>query len=71
LSVLIDPLKGLGKNRQYITLGIEIMTALMVPMGVGFWIDSIYDTTPWGLICGVLLGFAVVMTLLVKTVREN
>jgi F0F1-type ATP synthase assembly protein I len=37
---------------------VEAVLALLIAMGVGYWLDERYDTEPWLLMTGVVLGFA-------------
>jgi ATP synthase protein I len=36
----------------------ELLGGVLVGLAIGFGVDRIFRTTPWGLIVGVLLGFA-------------
>jgi len=36
----------------------ELIGGVLVGMAAGFIVDRVFKTTPWGLIGGVLLGFA-------------
>ncbi len=37
---------------------VEAVLALLIAMGIGYWLDERYDTDPWLLMTGVVLGFA-------------
>ncbi len=41
---------------RYSTLGIEFAAAVAGFALVGFWIDRHYETKPWGLLIGAILG---------------
>ena len=41
---------------RYSTLGIEFVAAVAGFALVGFWIDRHYETKPWGLLIGAVLG---------------
>jgi len=66
-----DPFNNLGESRKYITLGAEIMSALVGPIILGSLIDYYFGYTPWGLVLGVVLGFLMVMMVLVKIVSDG
>lgn len=38
---------------------VELLAGVLVGLGLGFGVDRLFDTTPWGILGGVLLGFAV------------
>ena len=57
-----------GDGRSQAAVGIEwasristIGMELAVPAGAGYWLDKRWDTQPWLLIAGAVLGFAVFM----------
>ena len=60
-------LSGYG---QYIQFGIQIGVTMAVPVLVGNWLDSRYDTGPWLMLAGVALGFISMLWTLVKTAVE-
>lgn len=35
----------------------EAVVAILIAMGIGYWVDGRYDTSPWGLLLGTALGF--------------
>lgn len=39
-------------------LGLEMGAAVAIGAWVGWWLDGRYDTGPWGILGGVLLGGA-------------
>lgn len=38
-------------------IGLEFMAGTVVGMGIGWGIDSYFDSTPWGLLIFTILGF--------------
>ena len=52
---------------RYMGIGMECALAVIVMAGVGLWIDHRYETQPWGILIGALLGIAGGMYLLIKT----
>ena len=48
------------------TLGLEFAMAVALGTGAGFWIDRKLGTTPWAMIGGLLLGFALAMYIVIK-----
>jgi ATP synthase protein I len=49
-------------------VGFEVAIGVALGIVVGAWIDNKYKTSPWGVIIGLLLGFAGGMYLLIKDV---
>lgn len=52
------------------TLGLEFAVAVALGIAGGYWIDSHYQTTPWGTIGGVVVGFALGMYILVRRAQQ-
>jgi F0F1-type ATP synthase assembly protein I len=44
------------RTARYASLGIEVGLSVVVGAGLGWWIDGQFDSGPWGLIGGVILG---------------
>lgn len=52
------------------TLGLEFAVAVAMGVGVGFWLDKKWGSTPWAMVAGVMLGFALGMYIIVKESRR-
>jgi ATP synthase protein I len=48
----------------------ELIGGVLVGLALGFVIDRVAGTTPWGLIGGVLLGFAVAVWMAWRTAKR-
>jgi len=48
----------------------EAVMAILVGAGVGYWIDRRFETTPYGVIGGVVIGFAAMVLRLLRLGRE-
>lgn len=35
----------------------EAVIAILIAAGIGLWVDGRYDTSPWGLLIGTVVGF--------------
>jgi F0F1-type ATP synthase assembly protein I len=35
----------------------EAVVAILIAAGIGWWIDSRFETSPWGLLIGTAIGF--------------
>lgn len=44
---------------------------MVVPLGVGWWIDSVIHTRPWCMVLGAIMGFLVVMSELVQLAKDS
>ena len=44
---------------------------MIIPVGVGWWADSAWNTSPWLMLLGVVLGFVVSMMELMQLARES
>ena len=44
---------------------------MVVPLGLGWWADSSWKTTPWCMILGAGLGFVIAMLQLIHLARES
>jgi F0F1-type ATP synthase assembly protein I len=47
---------SLREYSPYLTLGFQLAAAVVVFSLIGAWLDSRWDTSPWLLLCGLLLG---------------
>jgi F0F1-type ATP synthase assembly protein I len=51
-------------------MGLEFITAVALLGGVGWWLDKRWNTSPWLLIAGVGLGFAVGLYRMIVTAKK-
>ena len=49
----------------------EAVVAILIASGIGYWVDSRYDTSPWGLLLGTALGFASFVIRLLRLGRQR
>lgn len=56
---------------RYLSLGVEIAGTLAIPIGIGFWIDSFWDTSPWFLLSGAIIGVLLFFGLLLRLSRSQ
>lgn len=50
-----------GKNRGQGAVyqgAFEAVIALLIAVGIGYWLDGHFDTAPWLLLIGTAIGFA-------------
>ena len=48
----------------------EAVVAILIAAGIGYWVDSRYDSSPWGLLLGTALGFASFVMRLLRLGRQ-
>ncbi len=48
----------------------EAVGAVLVACGIGFFVDGRWDTSPWGVVVGVVIGFAAMVLRLVRLGHE-
>ncbi|WP_440998681.1 AtpZ/AtpI family protein [Fodinibius sp. SL11] len=51
---------------EYLSLGGEIAAGLSVPIFIGYGLDSYFDTSPWLLLVGCLIGIVNIFILIFK-----
>ena len=44
---------------------------MVIPAGIGWWVDVKWKTTPWFTIVGVVLGFIVAMLEIVRLAKDS
>lgn len=48
----------------------EALFAILIGVGLGYWVDSSFETAPWGLLVGLGLGFGAFVLRLVRLARQ-
>ena len=51
-------MKGLHSVSKYLGLGFQIAGAILIPVLIGVYVDSVFNITPLGVIAGSIFGFA-------------
>jgi len=54
----------------YLNLGTQMAATILVLGGAGWWIDSKWQSAPWGLIVGLMLGAAVGLTQFLRMIQQ-
>jgi F0F1-type ATP synthase assembly protein I len=49
-------------------IGLEIAVAVGLGVAIGYWVDGRWDSGPWGVLVGAMLGLATGMYLLIRDV---
>ena len=48
----------------------EAVGAIVIAIGIGYWVDTRYETTPTGVLSGAVIGFAAFVLRLVRLGRQ-
>ena len=57
---------------RYLGIGLEIAIGVALGYVIGAWIDRRWDSSPWGVLAGTMLGLAGGLYLLIKdAIRLN
>lgn len=59
---------GANDFGRYATLGLQYALSIALLTGLGWWLDSLWSTTPWLLVAGVVLGVVAGFVNLVRAV---
>ena len=55
---------------QITTLGTEFAVAEILGVGLGFWLDSKWNTSPWMLVLGAIGGFLLGFYIILRAAKE-
>ena len=58
-----------GLGRAY-RLAAEFVAAILVGLGIGWGVDQVFNTSPWGMIILLLLGFAAGVVNVIRATAE-
>lgn len=59
-------LEELQKAGPLLGLGAQIAAVMIVPVVAGYYIDRYYESSPWGIIIGMIAGFLAFFNLIWK-----
>jgi F0F1-type ATP synthase assembly protein I len=45
-----------SKYAPYLSLGLEIAVGVTLPILIGYWLDEYFETSPWILLTGCVVG---------------
>jgi len=48
----------------------EAVTAILIAAGLGYWLDTKYETSPYGLLIGTVVGFSAFVLRLIRLGRQ-
>jgi F0F1-type ATP synthase assembly protein I len=53
------------------SVGIEFVLSVLLPGGLGYWLDNKFGTTPWLMLVGGLFGCVAGFYVLLKAIRKT
>ena len=59
-----------GAGTSYLTLGMQLALAVIVFFFFGRWLDSVWGTAPWMMLCGLLVGIGGGLYGFIRTVLQ-
>lgn len=63
--------KNLSQYAQYIALGTHIAASMIIPVVIGIYVDNRWNTAPWGVVIGALLGFGALISIVLKLAMKT
>ncbi|PWN06247.1 hypothetical protein DDZ15_10485 [Rhodohalobacter mucosus] len=61
---------GFKSYLQYVSFGTEIAVAVGAPILLGYWLDTVFDTSPYLTLSGVLLAVILFILMLIRLIRK-
>lgn len=55
-----------SKYAEYLSLGAEIAAAMVLPILAGYWLDEYFETSPWLILTGCLVGIVNVLIVIFR-----
>lgn len=49
---------------EFISLGGEIAAGIVIPILIGYWLDNYFETSPWLLLIGCVVGIVNIFILI-------
>ncbi|MFU8812254.1 MAG: AtpZ/AtpI family protein [Balneolaceae bacterium] len=57
--------------KHFLSAGMEIATALCVPVLGGYWLDQRFETSPWLFVAGLVLGLILTALVLARLAKDS
>lgn len=51
---------------EFLSLGGEIAAGILVPIFIGYWLDDYFETSPWLLLVGCVVGVVNIFILIFR-----
>ncbi|MBN2731547.1 MAG: AtpZ/AtpI family protein [Balneolaceae bacterium] len=59
-----------SKYAPYLSLGLEIAVGISLPILIGYWLDEYFETSPWLLLVGCVLGMINVFVIIFRLSKK-
>lgn len=60
----------LKKYLEHLSLGTEIAVTIGGPILIGYWLDTVYDSTPRFTLIGVLIGLVMLVVTFIRLIKK-
>ena len=60
----------ISKYAPYLSLGLEIAVGIALPILAGFWLDEYFETSPWLLLAGCIIGVVNVFVIIFQLSKK-
>lgn len=60
--------RGMHSYIRYTGIGLQFLLAMLLPLGIGYWLDGLLGTVPWLTAGGAVLGAVGGMAWVIRTV---
>ena len=60
----------INRYARYLALGSQIAASMLIPVFLGWWMDTRFETEPWFMLLGIVLGMVMLITTLYKLIAE-
>lgn len=58
------------KYAEYLSLGAEIAVGLAAPILIGYWLDLYFNSSPWILLAGCLMGIVNIFIIIFQVAKR-
>lgn len=59
-----------SKYAEYLSLGAEIAVGLAAPILICYWLDTYFDTSPWILLGGCVIGIVNIFLIIFQLAKR-
>lgn len=60
----------ISKYAEYLSLGLEIAVGITAPILIGYWLDTYFNTSPWLLLAGCIVGMVNIFIILFRLSKK-
>jgi len=60
----------ISKYAEYLSLGLEIAVGITAPILIGYWLDGYFDTGPWLLLTGCIVGMVNIFIIIFRLSKK-